>query len=133
PPGVGLECDKFSRAAVERYWAGYPTMVIADAGKNAGTSFTRIEIDSYEAGPQDWTPAMFDEFKKRRGYVLLPWMPALAGRTLGDKALTKRFQRDWKQTIGDLFADNYYLYVDELARRTPGMRLLMEPYTGPFD
>ena len=131
--GVGLECDKFSRAAVERYWAGYPTMLIADAGRNAGTSFTRIEIDSYEAGPQDWTPAMFAEFKKRRGYDLLPWLPALAGKTLGDEALTKRFQRDWTQTIADLFADNYYRFMDGLARRTPGMNILTEPYTGPFD
>src|SRR5581483_6880623 len=42
--------------------------------------------------------------------------------------LTKRFQRDWNQTIADLFADNYYLFMDELARRTPGMRLLIQPY-----
>jgi hypothetical protein len=131
--GVGLECDKFSRAAVERYWAGYPSMLLALAEKNAGTSFTRIEIDSYEAGPQDWTPEMAAEFKKRRGYDLLPWLPALAKKTLGSEALTKRFQRDWTQTISDLFADNYYLFMDELARRTPGMNILTEPYTGPFD
>ena len=133
PSGVGLECDKLSRAAVERYWAGYPAMLLDIAGKNAGSSFARIEIDSYEAGSQDWTPAMLAEFKKRRGYDLLPWMPALAKRTLGDKALTKRFQRDWNQTIADLFADNYYLFMDELARRTPGLNLLVQPYGGPFE
>lgn len=131
--GVGLECDKFSRAVVEKYWAGYPAMLLELAGKNAGTSFTRIEIDSYEAGPQDWTPAMFDEFKKRRGYDLLPWLPTLAKKTIGDEAMTKRFARDWKQTISDLFVDNYYHFMDELARRTPGMNLLVEPYTGPFE
>ena len=133
PSGVGLECDKFSRTAVEKYWAGYPAMLLDLAGKEAGTTFTRIEIDSYEAGPQDWTPAMCADFKQLRSYDLLPWMPALAGRTLGSKALTQRFKHDWKQTIADLFADNYYLFMDELARRTTGMRLLMEPYTGPFD
>ncbi|MEA3188597.1 MAG: (4-O-methyl)-D-glucuronate---lignin esterase [Chthoniobacter sp.] len=133
PSGVGLECDKLSRAAVERYWAGYPAMLLDIAGKNAGTSFTRIEIDSYEAGPQDWTPAMLAEFKKRRGYDLLPWLPALAKKALENVALTKRFQRDWSQTIADLFADNYYLFMDELARRTPGMNLLVQPYGGPFD
>lgn len=133
PSGVGLECDKMSRAAVERYWAGYPTMVLDLAGKNAGTAFTRIEIDSYEAGPQDWTPAMPAEFKKRRGYDLLPWLPALAGKNIGDKALTKRFLWDWEQTIGDLFADHYYFFMDELARRTPGMNLLVQPYGKPVD
>jgi alpha-L-rhamnosidase len=126
--GVGLECDKFSRAAVEKYWAGYPATLLGLAGKNAGASFTRIEIDSYEAGPQDWTPAMFEEFKKYRGYDLRPWLPALAGKTLGGKNLTERFKRDWKQTTADIFADNYYLFMGELARRTPGMNLLVQPY-----
>jgi hypothetical protein len=130
--GVGLECDKFSRTAVAKYWSGYPAMLLDIAGKNAGTTFTRMEIDSYEAGPQDWTPAMFEEFKTRRGYDLLPWLPALAGKTIGGKKLTKRFKRDWKQTIADLFADNYYLFMDELARRTPGMQLLVQPYGGPI-
>lgn len=133
PSGVGLECDKMSRTAVERYWSGYPAMLLGLAGGKAGTTFTRIEIDSYEAGPQNWTPAMPAEFKKRCGYDLLPWLPVLAGKTLGDAALTKRFQRDWNQTIADLFADNYYLFMDELARRTPGMNLLAQPYGGPFD
>ncbi len=133
PSGAGLECDKFSRAAVEKYWAGYPAMLLDLAGKNAGTTFTRIEIDSYEAGPQDWTPAMCADFKQLRSYDLLPWMPTLAGRTLASQALTQRFKHDWKQTTADLFADNYYLFMNKLARRTPGMNILVEPYTGPFD
>ncbi|MCX6896676.1 MAG: glycosyl hydrolase, partial [Verrucomicrobia bacterium] len=139
PSGVGLECDKLSRVALERYWAGYPAMLLNLAGKNAGTAFTRIEIDSYEAGPQSWTPAMLPEFKQRRGYDLLPWLPALAKKTIGDEARTKRFQHDWKQTIADLFADNYYLFMDELVRRTSGMQLLIQPYasdgssSGMFD
>jgi len=131
--GAGLECDKFSRAAVEKFWSGYPAMLLDLAGKNAGTTFTRIEIDSYEAGPQDWTPAMSAEFKQRRGYDLLPWLPALAKKTLGDEDLTKRFQHDWNRTLADLFADNYYLAMDELARRTPGMNLLVQPYGNPVE
>jgi hypothetical protein len=133
PSGVGLECDKLSRAAVKRYWEGYPTMLLDIAGKNAGTTFNQIEIDSYEAGPQDWTPLMFADFKRLRGYDLRPWMPALTGKTIGSKALTDRFKYDWKKTIADLFADNYYLFMDELARQTPGMNLLVQPYHGPFD
>lgn len=127
--GAGLECDKFSRAAVERFWRGYPSMLLDVAGENAGHSFRRIEIDSYEAGPQDWTPAMAGEFKNRRGYDLLPWLPALAGKIIDDKDRTNRFLRDWKQTITDLFAENYYLFMDELTRRTPGLQLLVEPYS----
>jgi hypothetical protein len=131
--GSGLECDKLSRVAVEKFWSGYPSQLLALAGPHAGAAFTRIEIDSYEAGPQDWTPAMHVEFRQRRGYDLLPWLPALAKKTLGDEALTKRFLHDWNETLADLFADNYYLVMDELARRTPGMNLLVQPYGPPVD
>ena len=131
--GVGLECDKLSQAAVKKYWSGYPTQLIELAGKNAGTTFTQIEIDSYEAGSQDWTPEMLIDFKKLRGYDLLKWMPVLAGKTIESKSLSNRFKYDWKKTTSDLFADNYYQYMDKLARETPGMNLLVEPYTGPFD
>ncbi|MGY5356158.1 glycosyl hydrolase [Wenyingzhuangia sp. IMCC45467] len=131
--GVGLECDKLSKEAVKKYWSGYPSQLIALAGKNAGTTFTQIEIDSYEAGEQNWTPEMLYNFKKLRGYDLLSWMPVIAGKTIESKALSSRFKYDWKKTISDLFANNYYLYMDELTRETPGMDLLVEPYTGPFD
>ena len=36
--------------------------------------------DSYEAQQNTWTPAMMTEFERRRGYSLLPWMPALTGQ-----------------------------------------------------
>jgi hypothetical protein len=131
--GSGLECDKLSRAAVEKFWSGYPSQLLSLAGPHAGATFSRIEIDSYEAGPQDWTPSLPAEFRQRRGYDLLPWLPALAKKTLGDEALTKRFLHDWNETLTDLFADNYYLVMDELARRTPGMHLLVQPYGPPVD
>jgi len=28
----------------------------------------------------NWTPTLRDEFQKRRGYDLLPWLPVLAGK-----------------------------------------------------
>ena len=131
--GVGLECDKMSRSALERYWAGYPATLLKLAGEHAGRTFNRIEIDSYEPGPQDWTPDMPAEFRQRREYDLLPWLPVLAKKEIGSKELRDRFKYDWNQTITDLFADNYYLYMDELARRTPGMELLIQPYGNPVD
>jgi hypothetical protein len=129
---AGLHCDMMSRAAVSNYWQGYPAEIVKLAASEAGKAFTRFEIDSYEAGPQDWTPLMFDAFRARRGYELRPWLPVLAGRTLESREQTERFQRDWRKTIAELFADNYYGYMTELANQTPGMELVIEPYaTGP--
>ena len=128
PSGSGLQCDMMSRDALEAFWAAFPAEVVRLAGPQAGKAFKRFEIDSYEAGPQDWTPAMREEFRKRRGYDLLPWLPALTRRTVESPELTARFQRDWKQTITDLFAENYYGYITALTHRVPGMEMMIEPY-----
>ncbi len=134
---AGLHCDMMSREAVKAYWQGYPARIVEIAAQEAGKAFTRFEIDSYEAGPQDWTPLMLEAFRARRGYDLLPWLPVLAGRTVESAEQTERFKYDWRKTIAELFADNYYGCMTELANRTPGLELVIEPYaTGrdaPFD
>ena len=60
--GRGLECDKMSRAAVESHFEGMMGKVIADAGPLAGKTLKMVLADSWEAGCQNWTPAMRDEF-----------------------------------------------------------------------
>jgi len=126
--GQGLEVDKMSRSALDAFWAGFPSEVVKIAGKNAGKSLRRFEIDSYEAGAQDWTPRMREEFQKRRGYDPLPWFPALANFTIDNQEMTERFREDWRQTIAELFAENYFGYMRELTHRVPGMELMVEPY-----
>ncbi|MEO6079881.1 MAG: glycosyl hydrolase [Steroidobacteraceae bacterium] len=135
--GAGLHCDMMSRPAVEAYWKTYPAEVIKLAGAEAGRTMVRFEIDSYESGPQDWTPLMRQEFATRRGYEVLPWLLVLAGRTVSSKEQSDRFKSDWNKTIAELFTENYYGYITELANRTPGVEMMIEPYaTGrgaPFD
>lgn len=131
--GAGLECDKMSREAVKRFWDGYPTMILNLAGDLAGKTLVNFEIDSYEQKSQSWTPLMEQEFEARRGYRLRQWLPVLAGRTLESAERSAQFLTDWKATIEDLFAENYYAYMSELVKQTPGMRLLIQPYGEPLD
>jgi len=126
--GQGLEVDKMSRGALDKFWALYPQKVIEIAGKQAGKTFKRFEIDSYEAGSQDWTPKMAEEFKNRRGYDLLPWLVVNAGYVVESESITARFKYDMQSTINELFADNYYGYLQELINKTPGMEFLCQPY-----
>lgn len=126
--GVGLECDKMSREAVNHYWSGYPSLLLGLAGEDVGKTFQRIEIDSYEAGGQEWTILMPEEFKKRCGYDMLAWLPAIAGVTIGGSEATQRFKNDWRTTVTDLFAENYYGYMSWLVHRHQGLRLLVQPY-----
>lgn len=126
--GVGLECDKMNREAVRHYWEGYPAQLIALAGSETGRTFQRLEIDSYEAGGQEWTKLMPEEFQKRRGYDLLRWLPALTGLVVIDSPeATQRVRRDWQETVSDLFAENYYGYMSQLAHEY-GLQLIVQPY-----
>ena len=127
--GRGLECDKLSREAVLHFWQGYPRMLIDLAGPLAGTTFCRLEIDSYEAGGQDWSTALPGEFERRKGYGLLPWLPAITGRAVVDSPeANSKFRKDLTDVITSLVAENYYGYMEELCSRTPGLQLLIEPY-----
>ena len=127
--GQGLECDKMRREAVKHFWDGYPQMLIDLAGDMAGNTFNCIEIDSYEAGGQNWSVVLPAEFKARKGYDLTPYLPYIAGRsTIESKEESARFGNDFVDVLTSLFAENYYGYMAELAERTPGMKLLIEPY-----
>lgn len=128
--GVGLECDKMSREAVLRYWQTYPQMLIdiaQEATPDFPHTFQRIEIDSYEAGGQSWTARMPEEFLRRRGYDLTKWLPVLAGYTVESKERSKQFFDDFAKTGTELFTENYYGYMAELAHQS-GLRLLYQPY-----
>ena len=130
--GTGLECDKFSRAALDAHWAGFMQKLVTDAGPLAGKSFVGGVIDSYEVGGQNWSPDFRKEFKRRRGYDPTPFAAAFTGRVVESPQITERFLWDMRRTIADLFADNYYGYFSELCHRH-GLISSIEPYTGPYE
>jgi hypothetical protein len=70
---------------------------------------------------------MPEEFMRRRGYDILPWLPALAEVTIGSKEATQKMKRDWQETVTDLFAENYYGYMSQLASEH-GLQLMVQPY-----
>lgn len=125
--GEGLECDKLSETAFDAHWDGMLKKIIGD-----GAAIHGVGIDSYEVGPQNWTSQFSDEFKKRRGYDLLPYLPVLTGRIIESADVTERFCWDFRKTIAELFADNYYGRLGELCRQH-NLTSYLEPYGGPFD
>jgi len=125
--GQGLEVDKMSKEALEKFWNLYPAKLINMAGNHVGTTFKRFELDSYEAGEQTWTKKMPEEFTQRCGYDLLPRLPVLAGFIIDNGDNTALFKEDWQQTITALFAENYYQHLATLINKN-GMQFLAEPY-----
>ncbi len=130
--GEGLECDKFSTAALDAHWDGFMQKILDDIGPLAGKTLNSSLIDSYEVGGQNWSKDFRTEFQKRRGYDPLKYLPAFTGRVVESPAVSERFLWDVRRTIADLFADNYYGHFAELCRQH-GLMNAVEPYTGPFE
>jgi hypothetical protein len=130
--GEGLECDKFSKAALDAHWDGFMQKVLDDIGPLAGKALNSSLIDSYEVGGQNWTKNFRAEFQKRRGYDPLKFLPAFTGRVVDNPAVSERFLWDMRRTIADLFAENYFGHFAELCRQH-GLLNAVEPYTGPFE
>jgi hypothetical protein len=130
--GRGLECDKLSPEGVEAHWAGGIIPILKHLGPLAGTAVNDVLIDSYEVGDNNWTPKFRDEFISRRGYDPIPFLQTLAGRYVGSGELAERFLWDFRRTLCDLFAENYYWRFAELCHEH-GLKFSVEPYDGPFE
>jgi len=126
--GQGLEVDKLNRDALDRFWPTFPGQLVTLAGDHAGHTFKRLELDSYEAGVQEWTTDALREFKSRCGYDARPWLTVLTGETVMDAESSRRFREDWRFMVERLLTENYFGRLGDLIRRNPGMEFLLEPY-----
>jgi hypothetical protein len=113
----GYEIDFYSREAMDRHFAETAGKVALEVNPMLGKTLTYLHDDSWECGEPNWTPRMREEFKHRRGYELLSYLPVLAGKTVGDQDTSARFLRDFRRTTADLMAENHYGRLLELSRR----------------
>jgi hypothetical protein len=132
----GLEVDKLSREHVLSYLDGWLGRLKQVLGPSWATSFQYLLMDSWEVGNENWTENMIEEFKRRRGYDMTPYLPVLAGYVVESSAISDRFLWDFRRTIADLVADNHYGVIEKycvsqglkgLYAEAPGVE---EPTTG---
>lgn len=116
--GVGLECDKLNPRGVEAQYQAFVDKMRAAATTAGKCAFKHTWIDSWEVGAQNWTSDFPAEFKKRRGYDILPWLPVVAGgRVIGSRDQSERVLWDFRRTIADMFIDYYWKRSTELAEQ----------------
>jgi hypothetical protein len=75
----------------------------------------------------NWTPTLREEFRARRGYDLLAWLPVIAGRIVNNRGESNRFLADFRRTMGDLAIANHYRIFRDNAHRHG---LLIHPESG---
>ena len=123
---TGLEVDKLDGERVRAYLDTHLRRFGVGDGDGdepsmAEPRFAALLSDSIEAGPQNWTEAILDHFEHRRGYDAWPWLPALAGYLVGAPEDSDRFLYDYRRTITELLADEYYgTLATEAHRRGMG-------------
>jgi hypothetical protein len=98
----GFVLDHFSRQAVDDHLHNVADKLITAFGDHPPYSVFSDSLEVYEA---DWTPGLLDQFRHRRGYDLLPHLPALFALQPSDEDLDVR--RDWGETLTELIDENY--------------------------
>ena len=128
-PGLGFETDKFSRAAIDHHFDAYFAKLLERIGtrRRKTSGLTTLHYDSWEMSSQNWTPDFPAQFKARRGYDLMPYLPVMAGFVINDRATTERFLWDFRQTAQELVIENQAERLRELGHRY-GLQFSLEPY-----
>ncbi len=129
---TGWEVDKFDAAAVEHHLEQSVGPIIKAAGDQAGKALALLYGDSWEAGPQNWTAKMPELFAERRDYDLRKFLPCLTGRTVESREKSQAFLRDFRKTLGDLYAEKFFRTVARFANRS-GLVSSAQGYGGNFD
>jgi hypothetical protein len=106
---TGLEVDKLDPLLVRGYLEHYLDIYRDAMQEPLGAgSVQSLLTDSWEAGVQNWTPTLLAQFKSRRGYDPVPYVPALIGRVVANAETSERFLWDFHRTLEEALADNHY-------------------------
>lgn len=141
--------DHFSAAGTEAFIDYFESLLTPDTRRllrhNGGSLFEdSLELDFSQA----WTPDFLAEFRHRRGYSLVPYLPALAyregeGPTFtpsipgftfdgADATVGHRITRDVEQTLSDLYLEDHVEPIKRLAHSL-GLEYRAQPYGEPID
>lgn len=109
---MGLEVDRFSPAAVKKLFDSWYAPLL---NRPHGDVVSYLYIDPREWGSQNWGCQFAEEFKVRRGYDLIPYLPVMAGVTLESASRYEQVQNDIRLTIGELVKEKFFQTFTRLA------------------
>src|SRR5271157_3456527 len=134
PDAKTLVVNVLDEPSVQRFLDGHLGPGIEQWKPFLGTTLRALFTDSQEIACEwYWTADFFDEFKKRRGYDVRPFLPAcyVPNRDnqftyvlfMNEKPCFEfldgdgdRIRHDWEQTVSDLFAERYCGGISRMAR-----------------
>jgi hypothetical protein len=126
-PAVGSEgfvLSHYDRGALDRYLNHVGARLLGPLG---GTLPFAVFCDSLEVYNSDWTPDFPAEFRQRRGYDIVPMLPALAADRSTAGAMLRE---DWGRTLTELLNERFIGPLAEWAHAR-GTKLRMQGYGIP--
>lgn len=110
--GMGLEVDRFSPAAVKKLFDSWYAPLL---NRPHGDVVSYLYIDPREWGSQNWGCQFAEEFKVRRGYDLITYLPVMAGVPLESASRYEQVQNDIRLTIEELVKEKFFQTFTRLA------------------
>lgn len=133
PEATGWETSKLDKVAIENHLRnGMMGNLMRAGGPLDGHDLHGILIDSWESGVPTWTmksEQLLVEFRQRRGYDMLPYMPATLGYVVDSVERSNKFLRDLRETMDDLYVENFFDHFRTVSHDM-GAKVYTEGATG---
>jgi hypothetical protein len=107
---AGFVLDHYDHAAIEEHLHAVGDRLLSAFGDHPPYA---VFSDSLEDYASDWTPALLNEFQRRRGYDLRPHLPALAMNAGPETAAVRH---DWGRTLTELADENFLVPMQAWAK-----------------
>jgi len=108
---AGFVLDHYDRAATEEHLRAVGDRLLSAFGDQPPYA---VFSDSLEDYASDWTPALLNEFQRRRGYDLRPHLLALVMRDAPEAAAVRH---DWGRTLTELADENFLAPTEAWAKQ----------------
>ena len=112
-PGDGAAIlNLLNKQAVEKYLNGITANLGPAFGGSLGNSIHAISCDSIDLSGANWTSDFAEQFSRRRGYDLVPYLPVVLDDSLPKELTrfydtTRRVRYDYCLTFAELFNENF--------------------------
>jgi hypothetical protein len=107
----GFVMDHYDKKATQIHLEAVGNRLLQAFGSHPPYS---VFSDSLEDYGSNWTGDLVDEFRRRRGYDLTPYLPALIG-DIGPQ--TAAVRHDWGKTLTELADENFLIPMQLWARQ----------------
>lgn len=135
PGGDGPVLDHFNQVAVEKYLNRTSDGLASLLGNNLGTHIRSMFCDSIELSGANWTGDFREEFERRNGYDVWPYLSLVMYpdiRAEGDLADTLlRVRYDYYATLSELFMERFILTFHQWCQNI-GVKSRYQAYGHPW-